>query len=262
MNKISKTINSVLLNYDIKKDFISSETFSPKLTNRTNVPFLCDLCIEITNMCNFFCKNCFSNQGYNCLPLESIKEILNEYKEKIIRICLSGGEPLLHKNIKEIIQFMNTMDGCGKILSTNGYFITEEIISLLENNNWTVAVSLHGRENTHNCYVRKESYERIIRNIALLKQHNINTHIYTVLHNAFQMEDLFHLIKIRDYYDISLLRLIKVRNAQYGRNESTFCQINISELNKIISKDEKLFYKDEKTDTLFFSVDGELRKTC
>ena len=63
------------------------------------------LLLFITGKCNLNCKNCFSSSIRNSLEmtLEQIKSILDANKE-FKKVDLMGGEPLLHKNIKGIIQ--------------------------------------------------------------------------------------------------------------------------------------------------------------
>lgn len=63
------------------------------------------LLLFITGKCNLNCKNCFSSSTRNSveMTLEQIKSILDANKE-FKKLDLMGGEPLLHKNIKGIIQ--------------------------------------------------------------------------------------------------------------------------------------------------------------
>lgn len=79
--------------------------------------------ISVTNMCNFSCTFCHKegHDGSNeIMELEKYKEILIAYK-KIggHELNITGGEPLLHPSIKEIVCVSNSIFN-GKItLSTN-----------------------------------------------------------------------------------------------------------------------------------------------
>lgn len=78
--------------------------------------------VEITDRCNMVCKGCYRNyieihQGH-----KSIKEIKNEIlfmknERNVSEISLSGGEPLLHPHLIEIIHFASQQSLGVKIFS-------------------------------------------------------------------------------------------------------------------------------------------------
>ncbi len=85
---------------------------------------------NITKRCNFKCKHCYSDATINTdekeLSLEEIKSIIDEMKElKVPVILLSGGEPMMHEHIFEIIGYIRA-SGIRVSLSTNGSLITPE----------------------------------------------------------------------------------------------------------------------------------------
>lgn len=63
------------------------------------------LLLFITGKCNLNCKNCFSTSTRNSveMTLEQIRKILDANKA-FKKIDLMGGEPLLHKDIEQIIE--------------------------------------------------------------------------------------------------------------------------------------------------------------
>lgn len=89
--------------------------------------------LHFTDKCNFHCKHCFVNKQNRELSLEQIKIIVDKiYDYKIatgeyIRINLAGGEPLLSKNIQEIIDYIN-FKNLDVSLITNGYYLSEDFI--------------------------------------------------------------------------------------------------------------------------------------
>lgn len=78
-------------------------------------------------LCNFRCPFCHNSglvenpKQYTSVPLEHIKEFLIRRKDFIDGICLTGGEPCLHKD-KGLFEFMKSIKDMGfKIkLDTNG----------------------------------------------------------------------------------------------------------------------------------------------
>ena len=77
--------------------------------------------------CNFRCPFCHNSgliekpQDYETIPLERIENFLTERKDFIDGICLTGGEPCLHKK-RGLFEFMRRIKGLGfKIkFDTNG----------------------------------------------------------------------------------------------------------------------------------------------
>ena len=81
----------------------------------------------ITSRCNFKCPYCRGtdiNGQQGDMPLEDIKKVIDLWsKNNIQNVRFSGGEPTIHKNIKDIIAY--TKNNCKDIkhiaISTNGY---------------------------------------------------------------------------------------------------------------------------------------------
>lgn len=85
---------------------------------------------EITGKCNMRCKHCLYYSSNDCgnssdLLLEEISEIINQIQADgtINEVWLSGGEPLLRKDILEIITMLSK-SGMKPSVSTNGYLVT------------------------------------------------------------------------------------------------------------------------------------------
>ena len=73
-------------------------------------PKLHSLFIELTGLCNEHCRHCGSNCGdfeeKDPLSLDEIEDLLLQVKEDFdlskIRLCVTGGEPLLRPDFFEI----------------------------------------------------------------------------------------------------------------------------------------------------------------
>ena len=78
--------------------------------------------------CNFKCPFCHNSglveksHEYETIPLEKIEQFLLEHKDFIDGVCITGGEPCLHKN-SGLFDFMKKIKQMGfKIkLDSNGY---------------------------------------------------------------------------------------------------------------------------------------------
>ncbi|PMP65908.1 MAG: GTP 3',8-cyclase MoaA [Thermodesulfobacterium geofontis] len=89
--------------------------------------------ISVTDRCNFKCIYCYTNQNWKWLPHEEILRF--EEIEKIARVFaklggkrirLTGGEPLLRRNIETLIEKLSQIPGIIDLsLTTNGFFLEE-----------------------------------------------------------------------------------------------------------------------------------------
>lgn len=102
--------------------------------------------IEITNICNMHCSFCpESIRAKATMSLEKFKYVVEQIKEYTDYVYLHvKGEPLLHKNLKQIIDICK--DNNLKVnISTNGTLLKEKV-SLLTGIR-QLNVSLHSFEN-------------------------------------------------------------------------------------------------------------------
>ena len=104
--------------------------------------------IEITNACNLNCPFCIKNKRkINYMTLDNYKYIIdkiNNYTREIYLHIL--GEPLLHPNIIEFIEYANNKNLLVNI-TTNGYLINN-----LKNNNKLnrLNISIHSYNENYN----------------------------------------------------------------------------------------------------------------
>lgn len=70
-----------------------------------------DVSFEILSKCPNKCIHCSSCSSMECsdiFHLDEIKRIIDELKElNVERICLSGGEPFLHPNLIDIVEYIS-----------------------------------------------------------------------------------------------------------------------------------------------------------
>jgi hypothetical protein len=96
--------------------------------------------VEITTHCNLKCPGCYRgcHRDDNIALHENLEDVKNNIKEmQRIRNCqiisLSGGEPLLHPQLNEIVAFIRD-SGMIPFVHTNGLLLTEELIRQLKSN--------------------------------------------------------------------------------------------------------------------------------
>jgi len=134
---------------------------------------------ELTTRCNLDCVHCLRDRSLKAdLPVELIAKILKEVKPYgIDRVGITGGEPLLHPQFKEVIELF-VKEGFLFSLVSNGielpkfidFFKSPKIKEKLQ----SIVVSLEGPEEETNDAVRgKGSFKKALKGVVALKANNI-----------------------------------------------------------------------------------------
>lgn len=96
--------------------------------------------ISVTDRCNLRCIYCMPEKGVKFLQHEEIlsyEEIINLCevfaKIGISKIKITGGEPLVRKNLSDLIKSIKSIDGINNVtLTTNGILLEEQIDDLVK----------------------------------------------------------------------------------------------------------------------------------
>ena len=128
------------------------------------------LSIEVTTHCNIQCIHCFVNHQINeklSLSLDAVKDIIKEgYDLGYHRLHVTGGEPLLWKELFEALNYAFYLGYKTVLINTNGTLLSEGICDKLANYDGVmVTVSLDGPEELHNRIRGESSYGRTMLGI-------------------------------------------------------------------------------------------------
>lgn len=151
--------------------------------------------MRIIESCNLKCKHCYAMEYDKAqqMSLELFKDIINiivslpqfynRGKTIIDRpvVYLSGGEPLLHKNLPEMLEYVYPRFAQINIL-TNGIFIPQKIALINKyKEKCNVQISMEGNKQTNDEIRGEGTYDQIINSLYLLKEKRIRHWIsYTV----------------------------------------------------------------------------------
>ena len=217
----SKIIDGQIVSYNNLLDVIYINNCNVDLFNyyRTDRKRIYDIVFEANKYCNQECINCFSESKKSDktrleLAYSYISEKILDNYDNIIRVSITGGEPLKHSEINKILTLPQKISGLNYVISTNGSIINNDIIKNLIENEWLVCVSIHGLEDTHNTYTKSKNFEKTINFISMLSG-KTRIHLYCVLNNLQNRSDLEYIISLRNKYNISFVRFIAPRH--YGR---------------------------------------------
>ncbi|MGH2774097.1 MAG: GTP 3',8-cyclase MoaA [Actinomycetota bacterium] len=112
-----------------------------------------DLRISVTDRCNFRCVYCMPKEVFGrdyqfleraeLLTFEEIERVARIFVELgVNKIRLTGGEPLVRRDIERLIEMLAAIDGVDLALTTNGSMLTARAKALREAGLRRVTVSL------------------------------------------------------------------------------------------------------------------------
>ena len=142
--------------------------------------------LEIVGACNLTCSHCFAGtlpRNQNPLTVAEMDGLfVNLARLGSFRLGLTGGEPLLRRDLFEILDSA-TERGLHPCLTTNGLLITEDIARQLGTRElvW-LNVSLDGPNAATNDPVRGHgTFDAVLDNLKYLRQHARFTLAFTVM---------------------------------------------------------------------------------
>lgn len=179
---------------------------------------------EVTAACNLRCRHCcFSGQTYNPdedLSRECALNLVNDFIEHdVIKVMLTGGEPLMRPDIFEIISLLKSHNIIIE-LTSNALLFTEDsakrLGSLFNPLCDYIQVSIDGATpEVHEQTRGKNTFYKTIENIKLLIKNGINVTLNSVItsNNIHQMSELYRLASKLGVKKITFTRVF----AEYDR---------------------------------------------
>ena len=182
--------------------------------------------ISVTDRCNLRCVYCMPEEGVENIPHE---EILSY--DEIIRICkcvanlgikkvkITGGEPLIRKDIVSLIRDIKRINGIEQVtITTNGVLLYDMAQDLVEAGIDAVNVSLDTLDREKFLKItRRDKYENISKAIDKLINLGVRVKINCL---AIKEHNLDEIVKIAQYskYDNVDVRFIELMPIGYGKN--------------------------------------------
>lgn len=166
--------------------------------------------IHLTNKCNLHCVGCYSldekRNKYKDMTTEEIKQAIFQLRDVgVENLVFSGGEPLLTRNIIEIVRYAKI--DCkfpNLILITNGTIFNKKILSDLSKYIDTVSVSLDTYCSDGKPFLRDPNiFDKIMRSIGWLKETRNNVNILPTIHhlNSKYLEEY---VKLADKLGVTI----------------------------------------------------------
>ena len=221
--------------------------------------------LQITERCNLLCEHCFvsSTSKGTELSYENIENVILPYfkKNKVIKVTLTGGEPLMHKKIYEVIELFAVNDISVTICS-NGSLVNMELIEKLKKfSNVRFNISLDGFSNKSHNRFRNSSYrclfDDVKRNVQLLSELGLLKGILITPNKFSTIEEYVELCKFAKQIGADYVLLNPL--SEYGRGEDAVkLSMEVEELIKI--KEETKYLIDETFEIVYIRFPNEEQK--
>jgi radical SAM protein with 4Fe4S-binding SPASM domain len=154
--------------------------------------------LEVTDLCNMYCKHCYNKSGPvnnpHDIDLETLQMFLTDIKEnnqgRLDEIWVSGGEPLLHKRFQEVIELLFSFN-YQPIIATSGVYDHAVLAKLIGVKRYVrrVHISLEGLDGTNDFIRGKGGFEHVIKKtIPVLKSAGFHVCITVHLRKGNQSE--------------------------------------------------------------------------
>ncbi len=201
--------------------------------------------VSVTDRCNFRCKYCMP-EGVkefiphpNILRYEEIAEVVRVFSEFGVKsVRLTGGEPLVRKNLEGLVSQLSEIDGIEEItLTTNGFFLEEKAEILKESGLKRVNVSLDTLNPEKFSFItgmEKDSFFKVLRGIERAKSAGLSpVKVNTVLIKDFNDNELEEFLRFSEEFGVEV-RFIELMPVG-GRFFSKENFLPISEIKELIT---------------------------
>lgn len=233
---------------------------------------------KLTYNCNLKCKMCpFWKRQSTDLATEQEKQILRQlYNSGVCGIAFEGGEPLLRKDIAEILAYSRALP-LHTSLVTNGTLLKSRIDEIAPHISGMVFVSLDGLEKTHD-QIRGVNgcFKKAIEGIDAAKE-KVSVIINTTMtaENIHEVEDTVKLAKdlgvrivlskAHEYQNINATapqddEITKVAKRLIELKKQGFPIFNTTEYFKVVAQEKK--WKCKPWSIINIGTDGKLVLPC
>ncbi|MBI3376990.1 MAG: radical SAM protein [Nitrospirae bacterium] len=189
-----------------------------------------DLYWEVTKRCNLYCRHCYNESGSRDYEpsMEQMRSVVNELSSTKLRsIAISGGEPLMRKDLRTIIGWLRPL-ATNLVLATNGTLIDEQSVAWMGEMINEVNLSLDaGNKSAYEQFRgRRGTFDKCLRGLDLLVEQKVPVIIQTTI-SRFNIDSLKEIatLAIERGATAWIVRL-PVFSGRAARNEGDFLSRN------------------------------------
>lgn len=200
-------IAKLALKYPTTSFNILTDIGKKKFLNQKVSPFPRLITLYITNKCNLNCPMCLIVNHLNKnqtggISIKTIKKILPELKKYKPFVCITGGEPLLNKDLFPIINLLSK----NKIITsmtTNGFLLEKYAQEITDSGLEFLSVSLDHYDEIKHDKGRgvKTTYKRLIRGLNKLNNIRRETPTNIKINTVIRQDNYRVLSKMYDFIE-------------------------------------------------------------
>lgn len=170
--------------------------------------------ISVTDNCNLRCIYCMKENHNDFLSSdkkltdnEIYRIVLESAKLGIKKIRFTGGEPLVRKDIMDLIGRINKIEGIEEIyLTTNGILLLDQVENLAANGVKGVNISLDSlKPDRFKILTRRGELKKVLEVIDKCIEHNIKVKLNTVIIGDINQDEIL------DFVELTKQKAIDVR---------------------------------------------------
>lgn len=227
--------------------------------------------IELTHGCMLNCRHCYLSADMKktnvMINYDELSRLLYEMKEiGVSLVQITGGEPLLHPRIKDIINLLIELN-MQFVIVTSGYYYNDEILACLSKipseNGSRLQVSIDGLEEKHNILRgNKNAFSRTINFVKAMAKKNISIDIVaTTSENEYERNEIIELCKLVKEYGVKRFRITTI--LELGR-ASENCLSSSESFNKTVLELASYLKEnfEEQNFTVIYTDENQKKRTC
>lgn len=155
--------------------------------------------ISVTDKCNLRCRYCMPEEGVQNIPhsdvlrFEQIEQIVRTAAQLgISKLRLTGGEPLIKKNIEKLVKMLSNIDGINLLsITTNAIHLEKKAVILKDAGLTSVNISLDTLNPDKYAYItRGGDISNVLAGIKTAKLADLPVKINMVLIPGFNITEI------------------------------------------------------------------------
>lgn len=204
--------------------------------------------ISVTDQCNLRCCYCMPEDGIKyfdqneILTFEEMETIVRAGASiGISRIKITGGEPLVRKNITQFIKKIKSMNGIEQVtLTTNGVLLKKYAHELKEAAIDSININFPAvTREKYQSITRRDEFDLVMEGIQVASDLGIHLKLNCVSRKTITDEELLEYVRIAKETNVDV-RFIEMMPLGYGKMYETYSNEKIMErLNRLLENQLK-----------------------
>lgn len=223
--------------------------------------------ISVTDLCNFRCKYCMPHEGIEKLShhdILSLEEILQVVKASVSlginKIRITGGEPLIRKNIVTLIKEIKLIEGIREIaMTTNGYLLDTYLDDLILAGLDRVNISLDTlNQAKFEMITRGGDFNKVYQGLMHAIQSKIKkVKLNVVLIGGFNNDEIEDFVELTKKYpiDVRFIELMSIGEAANWAQENF---LRVDEVLKVLPELGEVTNKSKQSPATLYTLPGAI----